>query len=351
MSRAVHSIPFATGLQRVAEGASAYLQPDGHYGLNNVAVFWTDDGAVMVDAAYDIPRTRRIVGAIQAEARDGRIAALVLTHEHGDHTFGASEVPTGEVIMTATAAQSQQRAPAALAARIGGLGEESRAMMETLLQDKFDFSGIRLRKPTRTFSGRMTLHAGAAELELVEFGNIHTASDCAVIDRASGVAAAGDMMFADSHVPLFAPNAARWAKALEDLLATGCTRFVPGHGRICDEDDVRQHRDYLLWLLELAHRSHAAGLTPDEAADRAVQSLGEWSALERPDVLVNSLAVAYREVAPDYPVQSYADSLAQRWRFRSRWAGRVAGMNPPLPLHTRLGGMRTLSELRLAVQD
>ena len=105
MTRTPYMLRYLTGLQPVTANSSAYLQPDGHYGLNNAAVFWTPEGAVLVDTAFDVPRAKTIVDAITHSSRKpSTIAALMLTHDHGDHSYGACAVPTQRVIMSHTSA-------------------------------------------------------------------------------------------------------------------------------------------------------------------------------------------------------------------------------------------------------
>lgn len=342
------ALRYTTGLQSVTANVSAYLQPDGHYGLNNAAVFWTSEGAVLVDTAFDIPRTRKLVDAItHANHTPNDISALILTHNHGDHSYGACVVPTARLIMADEAVKSMREAAGGLVTRLKGLGVEAQAMLETLLQDNFDFTGVKMRLPSETFSGETTLEVGERKLRLLEFRDIHTTSDSIVVDEAERVAVTGDLMFADSHIPLFGPHSRRWAQVMERFLELDVDTFIPGHGRLCDRDDVREHRDYLLWLYDCGERAYRRGLTPEEAANELIVDLGPYAHLQRADILLNSLDVLYCEIAPDRSRTTYEDSLAQRWRFRMRWRGCLPGICEPLSPGMRLKGFLTLSQLNL----
>ena len=339
---------YLTGLQAVTSGASAYLQPDGHYGLNNAGVFWTTEGAVLVDSAFDVPRARHIAQAVlQSGHEPAQIAALILTHDHGDHSFGACAIPTPRVVMSATSAAALREAAANSRVRYASLQGESREMMETLLADKFDFTEVRYRAPTETFQGETRLDFSDTTLRVIEFQNLHTASDSIVIDETQRVAVMGDLMFADSHIPMFMPRSRQWAAAMDRVLALDIEHFIPGHGRLCNRDDVRAHRDYLLWIHDEAERRFRRGMPVSAAANDLVMHLGPYAHYQRADVLINSLDTLYREISPDHPKASFNEHLAQRWHFRMRWRGKLPGLTDPLPLNTRLGSFRTLSELNM----
>jgi cyclase len=343
---------YITGLQAVTPGASAYLQPDGHYGLNNAGVFWTSEGAVLVDSAFDVPRARRIAQAVLHSGRESPdIAALILTHDHGDHAFGACAIPTPRVIMSAASAAALREAAAHTRVRYGSLHGDAREMMETLLADKFDFSEVRYRAPTDTFEGEARLAFGCTTLRVIEFRDLHTTSDSIVVDESQRVAVMGDLMFADSHIPLFMPRSCAWARTLGQVLELDLEHFIPGHGRLCSRDDVRAHRDYLMWIHDEAERRFRRGMPVSAAADDLVLHLGPYAHYQRADNLINSLDTLYREISPEHPRASYNEHLAARWQFRMRWRGRLPGLADPLPLNTRLGGFRTLSELNMLGQE
>lgn len=339
---------YITGLQPVAANASAYLQPDGHFGLNNAGVFWTSAGAVLVDTAYDVPRARKIAEAITHASRaPNHVEALILTHDHGDHSWGACAIATQRVVMSETAAAALKQSTANISVRFSHLEGEARAMMETLLADKFDFSEVRYRPPTETFSGEATLKIGDTALRLIEFRDVHTVSDSIVVDESEGVAVTGDLMFADSHIPLFMPTALRWAQVMDEFLKLDADTFIPGHGRLCNRDDVREHRDYLLWVYDAVESRARRGMSVEEAADDLVRDLGPYRHFQRADNLVGTVDVLYGVIKPDHPRSTHAESLALRWRFRNRWRGHLPNVAEPLPLNTRLGGFRTLAELRM----
>ena len=111
------------------------------------------------------------------------------------------------------------------------------------------------------------LNIGGRELELREWRG-HTASDLVLIDRRSGVAFAGGLLFAE-RVPT-TPHADlnAWLDslaALESLEASKTVqRWVPSHGRIDARDGLAGTRSYLQWLHARLADAAARGLEVNE---------------------------------------------------------------------------------------
>ncbi|MFM2406501.1 MAG: hypothetical protein RL223_4381, partial [Pseudomonadota bacterium] len=100
--------------------------------------------------------------------------------------------------------------------------------------------------------GRGTLTLGGRTFELTELGG-HTDSDLVLVDRASGVAFVGGLVFVQ-RVPT-TPHAriARWLQSLERLQAMGLRTLVPSHGpvQVSPEraaEGIAQTRRFLQWI-------------------------------------------------------------------------------------------------------
>lgn len=89
---------------------------------------------------------------------------------------------------------------------------------------------------------------GEREFELHQFSG-HTASDLVLVDRRSGVAFVGGLVFA-SRIPT-TPHARlpAWLASLDRLQALGLKTVVPSHGPVhADGSGLAQTRRYLHWL-------------------------------------------------------------------------------------------------------
>ena len=55
---------FPAGLQEIADGAFAWLQPNGEWGESNAGVVVGDDEALLVDTLWDLRLTQRMLDAV-----------------------------------------------------------------------------------------------------------------------------------------------------------------------------------------------------------------------------------------------------------------------------------------------
>src|SRR5271157_4957687 len=90
---------YTEGLHDLGNGAWAYLQPDGSWGLSNAGLVADGGQALLVDTLMDLPRTRKMLASMRdAEPAARNIGALLNTHSNGDHTHGNQLVPGARII-------------------------------------------------------------------------------------------------------------------------------------------------------------------------------------------------------------------------------------------------------------
>ncbi len=168
----------------------------------------------------------------------------------------------------------------------------------------FEFEGIALTTPSRTFEGELGLTVGAKEVRLIEVGPAHTRGDILVHVPADGVVFSGDILFIEGHPIIWAGPVGNWIRACERILELAPETVVPGHGPITDSRGVAEVKGYLSYIEGEARRRFEAGLSAEEAArDIALDDYSSWGDAERIVVNVHTL---YREFAgsdsaPDIP--------------------------------------------------
>ncbi|MBB5868803.1 glyoxylase-like metal-dependent hydrolase (beta-lactamase superfamily II) [Allocatelliglobosispora scoriae] len=283
---------YPQGLHAIAPETFAYLQPPGTWGWNNCGLVVDGSQALLVDTAYTLGLTRELLGSVAAALPGVEIGTLVFTHGNGDHCNGNQLLAGAEMICSAATADElpHEISPAQMTAMmqlpaqtpVGGY-------MRRYFAD-FDWSGIEPTPPTRTFAGRLTIPVGAREVELIEAGPAHTDGDVFVHVPDAGVVFTGDLLFIGDHPVMWSGPVEGWVGACDQLLGTGATIFVPGHGPVADRAGVAAFRGYLEQVGVWAEKQIAAGVAYDVAARTfPVDGFERWGLRERLIVTMGSI--------------------------------------------------------------
>ena len=240
-----------TSLNEVGDGCLAYLQGDGGWGWSNAGLIVGDGVSLLVDTLFDLKITQHMLDSISDHTRSAPIGTVVNTHANGDHCYG-NQLMTGAQIVasTATANEMGDVPPALLAALNtdqGATGELFRSFF-----GDFDFEGIELRLPDRTFDGRVEIDVGGRVVELIEVGPAHTAGDTIVLVPDAGVVFTGDILFIGGTPIVWAGPLSNWVAACDLILGMPVDTVVPGHGPITDKAGVTAVRDYLVFVEQAA---------------------------------------------------------------------------------------------------
>ena len=296
-------VPYTRGAHQIADGVWAYLQPDGGWGLSNAGLVASDDGAssLLVDTLFDLHLTEQMLTALrQATPAAERIATVVNTHANGDHCYGNALVAGAAVVASqACAAEMAALPPAALAGLMKAapdMGEAGAFLLDIF--GGFDFDGIELVAPNRTFTGGLDLTVGDRPVHLLEVGPAHTDGDVIVHVPDAGVVFTGDILFHGGHPIVWSGPIANWIAACDLLLGLeGVTTVVPGHGPVTTLETVGRLKAYFEHLATEARARCDAGMSPLEAA--ADIDLGPYGDLREPERLVANVAALYREMGAD----------------------------------------------------
>lgn len=343
--------PYQKGAREVSEGIYAYLQPDGGWWLNNAGLILGDgaggEATLLVDTLFNPAFTREMLDAfarVTPAAR--RIDTVVNTHANGDHCWGNQVVEGAEIVASRkSAAEMSELPPSRLsalvkaarathklgspgraltsalgklgAAQIGALGRAAPFVAEAF--GKYDFDGIELCTPTRTFDAELTLDVGGRRVDLIEVGPAHTQGDTLVHVPDSRVLFTGDILFVEAHPIVWAGPVSNWVSACDRIEALDVDVIVAGHGRIATKADVRGIRAYLVYLEKEARIRYDAGMSARDAArDIALDGFSTWSEAERVSV---NVATLYREFSgsttPASVIEQIAD-MGELWAEQRR---------------------------------
>jgi cyclase len=284
-------VPYSRGAHQIADGVWAYLQPDGGWGLANAGLVASDDGAssLLVDTLFDLHLTEQMLTALrQATPAAERIATVV-------NTLAGADILASQ----ACAAEMAALPPAALAALMRAapdMGEAGAFLLDIF--GGYDFDGIELVAPNRTFTGELDLTVGDRPVHLLEVGPAHTDGDVIVHVPDAGVVFTGDILFHGGHPIVWSGPIANWIAACDLLLGLeGVTTVVPGHGPVTTLETVARLKAYFEHLATETRARCDAGMSPLEAA--ADIDLGPYGDLREPERLVANVAALYREMGAD----------------------------------------------------
>lgn len=266
-------------LIELAEGVLAYIQPDGGWCVSNAGVLLgDDDGPVLIDATATVARARSLRDAIDAHTT-APVRALVVTHRHGDHHYGACEVAPQAVVIAHDNARDQM-----LADGLNLVG----------IWKQVQWGEVKLRPASATYADRMTLHCGGRRVELIHPGPAHTTGDTIVWLPEQKVVFAGDIVFSGVTPLVMMGSVTGSLRALQKLRELGPRVVVGGHGPLAGPEVIDANEAYLRWVWEVAEQSRRRGLTPLQAAFDT--DLGPFADLIDSERLVANLHRAYAEL-------------------------------------------------------
>ena len=293
---------FHKGLQDLGNGCWAYVQPDGSWGWSNAGLVMGDGVSLLVDTLFDLKLTAEMLTAMQPVTRMAPIGTLVNTHANGDHCYGNELVEGAEIIASAATAHEMTEVPPAMLAALNHADGEVGALFRHFF-GAFEFDGITVTMPTRTFEGRLDVDVAGRTVELIEVGPAHTRGDTIAYVPDARTVYTGDILFIGGTPIVWAGPLGNWVAACDLMLGMDIDTVVPGHGPLTDKAGIAAVRDYLSFVDTEATARHAAGIDAWEAARQIAAEIGAkeefrgWSEFGRISVNVDT---AYRSLDPGY---------------------------------------------------
>lgn len=235
-------------LQRISP--SAWAVTDGST-VGNVGCVRLEDRVVVVDTTISPPSAASFRQLVEKQAGIP-ITDVVLTHIHSDHVFGAQAFADCRIISSTRMAA---RYPRLLKDQWSkkALKQQRQQLVKANPERARQLEELTITPPTRTFEKSMTL--GATEEILIEHTGGHTAGHSTVLFDPERVLFASDLIFCQEYPFAGDPSSdpRQWMSALEKMLDMPIDTIVPGHGPICNKEEVRRHLTYFreleTWLL------------------------------------------------------------------------------------------------------
>ena len=236
-------------------GAIWMLQGAG----GNIGVSAGPDGLLIVDDQF-LPLADKIKAALKGISREGKLAFVVNTHWHGDHTGGNRAFGKTATII----AQSNVRKRLATPQDRGGRMSEA-SPKEAL--------------PVVTFEDGVTIWFNGEEIQVVHVPSGHTDGDAIVYFKSANVVHMGDQFF-NGMFPFIDLNSggdlAGYVKNVADVVAKipSDAKIIPGHGELATAADLRNFHAMLAKTTDYVRAEIAKGLTLEQAKQAGLPD--EW---------------------------------------------------------------------------
>jgi len=236
--------------------------------IANLGVIVGRDAVAVVDTGGSMAVGNALRAAI-GRITDKPVRYVINTHEHPDHVFGNAAFGAGVTFVGHhnLPTELQKRGEFYLKSFRDGLGADAIAQ-------------IRIIPPTLLVNGQMTLDLGDRPLRLTAWSPAaHTDCDLTVLDQATGVLYAGDLVFLQ-HIPVIDGSLLGWLSLLPRLAKIPARTVVPGHGRLVAAwpAALDAEQRYLKVLANDARRLITEGVPMAQAVPQIGQSeRGRWS--------------------------------------------------------------------------
>src|SRR3990172_3109601 len=264
-----------TGTTELAPGVFAYVQATGAFCVANAGIIAGGaTGTTVVDALFTPSMTRTLIDEVKRVSMS-RIARLVSTHHHVDHTLGNALFPRDtEILAHARAKAEMERVGLGVLRIIERMAPRFQGQLE----------GIEERLPDATFDGEaLEIAAGGRRARLLHFGTAHTRGDVMVHLPEEKILFLGDVGFFNVTPMAFEGHMGNWIRTCDRVLEEiDAEVLVPGHGPLGTKDDLRSFREYLRLVYDESRRAFDAGATEREAtASIELGAYAEWGEPER----------------------------------------------------------------------
>ncbi|AJD46465.1 beta-lactamase domain-containing protein [Isoalcanivorax pacificus W11-5] len=280
-----HSELFEREVIEVTEGVHVAVG----FGLANSIMIEGDDGLIIIDTLESVEGAGKVLRAFRAIS-DKPVAAIIYTHNHTDHVFGAAAFAEGRDIPVyahdSTAYYINrvinvvQPIITTRSMRMFGNHLEEDGLVNAgigkalLLTPDHTLNAL---PPTHTFADRMHVSIAGVELELVHAPG-ETNDQIMVWYPAKRVLFSGDNIyetFPNLYTIRGTPHrdVLQWANSLDQMRALHAEHLVPSHTRPVSGADtitalLTDYRDAIRFVHDQTVRYMNHGLTPDDIIQR-----------------------------------------------------------------------------------
>jgi glyoxylase-like metal-dependent hydrolase (beta-lactamase superfamily II) len=227
-------------VEKITENIFANVAYEG----GNVACINTPDGVVLVDT----PTLRKDIQDWKAFVLDLNpkgVRYIINTHIHFDHVIGNHKLG-GTIVMHEKTGEKLFDEGATLREAMAG-------MMPGWPKEEVDFIlSEPLTPPEIILSKELNMYVGDYTLKLRHIGG-HTADSIMVYVVEDRILITGDNLTAARHPYKGEACFSDWIKALQEMKTYDIKTIIPGHGEVCEKDEIDRFIEYFQTLWNKTH--------------------------------------------------------------------------------------------------
>ncbi len=270
-----------TGIIEVAAGAYAFIQEGG---ATNGGFIVGDEGVIVIEGLMTTALAKKVKEEVK-RVTSLPIRCLILTHFHGDHSFGSQHYLPVPIVGHAECRDE--------------LIEKWDASVERFATNRpelaAEFRGVRMTPPDLVFEEKMTLYLGNRRIELIYLGKAHTRGDILVHLPQDRVLYTGDVAVNQRVPASMDAYMSSWISVLERMQTLDVETVVPGHGLIGNMTMVTDLRRFFSELRTEARQRFDAGMSVEQAAaDIHFPQFQSWTGIDQLSMPVQRLHMEFR---------------------------------------------------------
>lgn len=215
----------------------------------NAGIVFTDQGVIFIDSGMSIASGEFLWEIAQKRMKGDEDIYLILTHHHSDHVFGMHAIKKrgAKVIAHNITGMWFRRLP-------GDQYKKFLAERDGWPPEKADriYGDVVLSKPDEAIDQDTVLNIDGEEIRVLVTPG-HVPSELSVYHPGSKTLFAGDTIYEGSELTTRFGGLADWklwVSQLERLKKLEISTIVPGHGKLCGEEEIERNIGYLKSKIE-----------------------------------------------------------------------------------------------------
>jgi cyclase len=228
---------------------------------------------------FDTPMVPRTAVEWRNEiSKKGEVRYVINTHHHVDHATGnfffSGPVVSHEITREAFFAPLAKVAGSERLDEAAKIGQGTMGYIRLLVGEHdpeslplLDEENYQIKVPTITFTQKLTLYLGEKAIELIHLPG-HTEGHIGIYVPQERVFFAGDNFCSRTQPSLAHCFPLEWIESLKQVEAMDIAVVVPGHGEMCDRQEVRKFRHFIETCVDMTRKAIRQGMSKEEAVDK-----------------------------------------------------------------------------------